>query len=59
MRADVLVLAEFAGNNDRFTQNFGQAQSRDSDLQVAELQICAAILNRFTALGTPQTVCMG
>ena len=34
-------------------------KSRDFDRQVAELQICAAILNRFTALGTPQTVRMG
>lgn len=29
--------------------------ARDFDRQVAELQIRAAILNRFTALGTPQT----
>jgi hypothetical protein len=29
--------------------------SRDFDRQVAELQIKAAILNRFTALGTPLT----
>lgn len=28
---------------------------RDFDRQVAELRIRAAILNRFTALGTPQT----
>ena len=34
-------------------------KSRDFDRQVAELQICAAILNRFTALGTPQTIRMG
>ena len=36
-----------------------QVKSRDFDRQVAELQICAAILNRFTALGTPQTVRRG
>ena len=29
--------------------------ARDFDRQVAELQIRAAILNRFTAPGTPQT----
>ena len=29
--------------------------ARDFDRQVAELQIRAAILNRFKALGTPQT----
>lgn len=29
--------------------------ARDFDRQVAELQIKAAILNRFTALGTPLT----
>ena len=29
--------------------------ARDFDRQVAELQIRAAILNRFTVLGTPQT----
>jgi len=33
-----------------------RVKSRDFD---PELQICAAILNRFTALGTPQTVRMG
>ena len=33
----------------------GQRMARDFDRQVAELQIRAAILNRFTALGTPQT----
>jgi len=30
--------------------------SRDFDLQVAELQVRAALLNRFTQLGTPVTV---
>ncbi len=29
---------------------------RDFDRQVAELQVRAAILNRFTQLGTPETV---
>ena len=32
-----------------------RVRSRDFDRQVAELQIRAAILNRFTALGTPIT----
>ena len=32
-----------------------RVMARDFDRQVAELQIKAAILNRFTALGTPQT----
>lgn len=36
-----------------------RVKSRDSDRRVAELQVCAAMLNRFTALGTPQTVRMG
>ena len=33
--------------------------ARDFDRQVAELQIRAAILNRFTPLGTPQTQRVG
>jgi hypothetical protein len=36
----------------RLTDN---VMARDFDRQVAELQICAAILNRFTRLGTPKT----
>lgn len=32
--------------------------ARDFDRQVAELQVRAAILNRFTRLGTPMTVAM-
>ena len=32
-----------------------RVMSRDFDRQVAELQIRAAILNRFTTLGTPIT----
>jgi hypothetical protein len=32
--------------------------SRDFDRQVAELQVRAALLNRFTQLGTPMTVAM-
>ncbi len=32
-----------------------RVMSRDFDRQVAELHIRAAILNRFTALGTPET----
>ena len=39
---------------------FGErVMARDFDQQVAELQIRAAILNRFTALGTPQTQSVG
>ncbi len=33
--------------------------SRDFDRQVAEVQIRAAVLNRFTALGIPVTVALG
>lgn len=36
-----------------------RVMARDFDRQVAELQIRAAILNRFTALGTPQTQRIG
>ena len=36
-----------------------RVMARDFDRQVAELQIRAAILNRFTALGTPQTKRVG
>ena len=32
--------------------------ARDFDRQVAELQVRAALLNRFTQLGTPVTVAM-
>ena len=33
--------------------------SRDFDRQVAEVQIRAAVINRFTALGIPMTVAAG
>jgi hypothetical protein len=33
--------------------------ARDFDRQVAEIQIRAAILNGFTALGIPQTEAVG
>ena len=33
--------------------------ARDFDRQVAEVQIRAAVLNRFTALGIPVTVALG
>ena len=33
--------------------------ARDCDRQVAEIQIRAAILNGFTALGIPRTVAVG
>jgi hypothetical protein len=36
-----------------------RVMARDFDRQVAERQIMAAILNRFTALGTPQTQRVG
>ena len=36
-----------------------RVMARDFDRQVAELQIRAAILNRFTALGTLQTQRVG
>lgn len=32
--------------------------AREFDRQVAEFQVRAAILNRFTKLGTPETVCV-
>lgn len=35
-----------------------RVMARDVDRQVAELQVRAAILNRFTRLGTPMTVAM-
>lgn len=35
-----------------------RVMARDFDRQVAELQVRAAILNRFTRLGTPMTVAM-
>ena len=34
-------------------------KSLDFDRQVAELQVRAAVLNRFTQLGTPETVRVG
>lgn len=33
--------------------------SRDFDRQVAEVQIRAAVINRFTAFGIPMTVAAG
>ncbi|NRB18037.1 MAG: hypothetical protein HRU33_10855, partial [Rhodobacteraceae bacterium] len=33
--------------------------ARDFERQVAEIQIRAAILNKFTALGIPETVTVG
>jgi len=43
----------------RFKLLGGRVMARDFDRQVAELQIRAAILNRFTPLETPQTQCVG
>ena len=37
----------------------GRVMARDFDHQVAELQVRVAILNRFTQLGTPETVRVG
>lgn len=43
-----------------FVKLLGQRlMSRDFDRQVAEAQIRAAVLNRFTALGIPVTVAAG
>ncbi|MEN9475495.1 MAG: hypothetical protein RIS48_2217 [Pseudomonadota bacterium] len=36
-----------------------RVMARDFDRQVAELQVRAAILNRFTQLGTPERVRVG
>ena len=36
-----------------------RVMARDFDRQVTELQIRVAILNRFTAIGTPQTQRVG
>lgn len=33
--------------------------ARDSDRQVAEVQVRAAVLNQFTALGIPVTIAAG
>ena len=33
--------------------------ARDFDRQVAELQVCIAVLNRYTALGIPVTEAVG
>lgn len=42
-----------------FFKLFGErVMARDFDRQVAELQVRAAIPNRFTRLGTPTTVAM-
>lgn len=35
-----------------------RVMARDLDHQVVVLQVCAAILNRFTRLGMPTTVVM-
>jgi len=36
-----------------------RVSARDFDRQVTEIQIRAAILNRYTALGMPETVTVG
>ncbi len=35
-----------------------RVMARDFDRQVAQLQVRAAVLNRFTQCGTPKTVCV-
>lgn len=51
--------AQASGNQNTMLQLLGECvMARDFDRQVAELQIRAAILNRFTQLGTPVTVAM-
>ena len=50
----------FSGDWMRCFKLLGErVMARDFDRQVAELQIRAAILNRFTALGTPKTQRVG
>ena len=36
-----------------------RVNARDFDRQIVELQVRAVILNHFTQLGTPETVCVG
>ena len=43
----------------RYAMMGERVMARDFDRQVAELQVRAAILNRFTQLGTPETVRVG
>jgi hypothetical protein len=45
-----------AAVNQRGAQALEQVMPRDLELQVRELKIQASILNRFTRLGTPETV---
>ena len=55
-----LALTFNLGHSSGAAQLLGQRLSaRDFDRQVAEIQICAAILNGFTALGIPSTVAVG
>lgn len=49
--------AQSCRNRDALLQALGErVMTRDFDRQVAELQVRAAVLNRFTRLGTPITV---
>jgi hypothetical protein len=57
---DWLPSTQSGGNQNALFQAARRAGdgARDFDRQVAELQVRAAILNRFTRLGTPTTVDM-
>lgn len=41
-----------------FKQGGERVMARDFDRQVAAFQVRAALLNRFTQLGTPVTLCV-
>lgn len=48
------------GDQDGGFKRLGErVMARDFDRQVTQLQVRASILNRFTSLGTPQTVRVG
>lgn len=56
---DRLPRRSLVGTKMRFFKLLGeQVMSRDFDRQVTELQVRAAIFNRFTQLGTPMMVAM-
>ena len=47
------------GENELREAALAEAEVRDFGRQVAEVQIRAAVMNRFTALGIPVTVARG
>jgi chromosome condensin MukBEF MukE localization factor len=56
---DWISSAQSCGDEMRCFKLLGKrVMARDFNRQAAELQIRAAILNRFTRLGTPTTVVM-